>query len=63
MDLAVNYKKKPWFSVAKDFPDDIKNLYDFNKVPALVAIHTSYNEHSIDLPEVITTTWAVTPES
>lgn len=47
MDLGVKYKKKAWFSVAKDFSDDIMNLYDFDKVPALVAIHPVYNEKSI----------------
>ncbi|KAL2231890.1 protein disulfide isomerase-like 5-2 [Sesamum indicum] len=46
-DLAVKYKKKAWFSVAKDFSDDIMSLYDFDKVPALVAIHPAYNEQSI----------------
>ncbi|KAL0360097.1 UNVERIFIED_CONTAM: protein disulfide-isomerase 5-2 [Sesamum radiatum] len=46
-DLAVKHKKKAWFSVAKDFSDDIMSLYDFDKVPALVAIHPAYNEQSI----------------
>ncbi|KAL0351370.1 UNVERIFIED_CONTAM: protein disulfide-isomerase 5-2 [Sesamum calycinum] len=46
-DLGVKYKKKAWFSVAKDFSDDIMSLYDFDKVPALVAIHPAYNEQSI----------------
>lgn len=46
-DLAIKYKKKAWFSVAKDFSDDIMVLYDFDKTPALVALHPSYNEQAI----------------
>lgn len=46
-DMAVKYKKKAWFSVAKDFSEDVMSLYDFDKVPALVAIHPAYNEQSI----------------
>ncbi|XVE60773.1 hypothetical protein DITRI_Ditri05aG0154300 [Diplodiscus trichospermus] len=46
-DLAVKYKKKAWFSVAKDFSDDAMVLYDFDKVPALVALHPSYKQQSI----------------
>ncbi|KAJ8551179.1 hypothetical protein K7X08_000549 [Anisodus acutangulus] len=45
--LAVKYKKKAWFSVAKDFSDKTMEFYDFDKVPALVALHLSYNEQSI----------------
>lgn len=45
--LAIKYKKKAWFSVAKDFSEDIMVLYDFDKVPALVSLLPSYNEHSI----------------
>ncbi|KAL0015877.1 hypothetical protein SO802_002946 [Lithocarpus litseifolius] len=45
--LAIKYKKKAWFSVAKDFSEDIMVLYDFDKVPALVSLHPSYNEKSI----------------
>ncbi|XP_062165127.1 protein disulfide-isomerase 5-2 [Alnus glutinosa] len=45
--LAIKYKKKAWFSVAKDFSEDIMVLYDFDKVPALVSLHPSYNEQSI----------------
>ncbi|KAK4352742.1 hypothetical protein RND71_028260 [Anisodus tanguticus] len=45
--LAVKYKKKAWFSVAKDFSDNTMEFYDFDKVPALVALHLSYNEQSI----------------
>ncbi|XP_022993428.1 protein disulfide-isomerase 5-2-like [Cucurbita maxima] len=46
--FAINYKKKAWFSVAKGFSEDIMVSYDFDKVPALVSIHPSYNnERSI----------------
>ncbi|PIN09288.1 Thioredoxin-like protein [Handroanthus impetiginosus] len=46
-NLAIKHKKKAWFSVAKDFSDDIMSFYDFDKVPALAAIHPTYNEQSI----------------
>lgn len=46
-NLAVQYKKKAWFSVAKDFSEDVMFRYDFDKVPALVVLHSSYNEQSI----------------
>ncbi|GFZ09765.1 PDI-like 5-2 [Actinidia rufa] len=46
-DLAIKYKKKAWFSVAKDFTDDVMVLYDFDKVPALASVHPNYNERSI----------------
>lgn len=46
-NLAVKYKKKAWFSVAKDFSDDAMVLHDFDKVPALVALHPSYKQQSI----------------
>lgn len=45
--LAVRYKKKAWFSVAKDFSEDIMVLHDFDKVPALVSLHPSYDERNI----------------
>lgn len=45
--LAVKYKKKAWFSVAKDFSEDVMVLYDFDKVPALASLHLTYNEHNI----------------
>lgn len=45
--LAIKYKKKAWFSVAKDFSDEIMSFYDFDKVPALVALQPNYNEQSI----------------
>ncbi|KAL9260944.1 disulfide-isomerase 5-2-like protein [Drosera capensis] len=44
--LGVKYKKKAWFAVAKDFSDSIMELHDFDKVPALVALHPNYNERS-----------------
>ncbi|PQM36019.1 protein disulfide-isomerase 5-2 [Prunus yedoensis var. nudiflora] len=45
--LAIKYKKKAWFSVAKDFSEDVMVLYDFDKVPALASLHPTYNEHNI----------------
>ncbi|PKI32220.1 hypothetical protein CRG98_047391 [Punica granatum] len=47
LNLARKYKKKAWFSVAKDFSEDVMVSYDFDKVPALVAIQPSYNERNI----------------
>ncbi|MBA0767648.1 hypothetical protein Gotri_016510 [Gossypium trilobum] len=46
-NLAVKYKKKAWFSVAKDFSNDAMVLYDFDKVPSLVALHPSYKQQSV----------------
>ncbi|KAH7568192.1 hypothetical protein ACOSP7_009336 [Xanthoceras sorbifolium] len=46
-NLAIKYKKKAWFAVAKDFSEDAMLLYDFDKVPALVGIQPTYNERSI----------------
>lgn len=46
LDSAIKYKKKAWFSVAKDFSNEIMAVYKFDKVPALVAIHPAYNEQS-----------------
>lgn len=46
-NLSLKYKKKAWFAVAKDFSEDTMVLYDFDKVPALVALQPSYNEHNI----------------
>ena len=46
-NFAVKYKKKAWFSVAKDFSEDAMVLYDFDKVPALVVLHPSYNQKSV----------------
>ena len=46
-NLAIKYKKKAWFSVASDFSDDVMVQYDFDKIPTVVSIHPSYNDHSI----------------
>ncbi|KAL2456723.1 Protein disulfide-isomerase 5-2 [Abeliophyllum distichum] len=46
-NLAVKYKNKAWFSVAKDFSDNIMTSYDFDKVPALIATHPTHDEQSI----------------
>ncbi|KAA8546309.1 hypothetical protein F0562_002952 [Nyssa sinensis] len=46
-NLAIKYKKRAWFSVAKDFSEDVMVLYDFDKVPALASLHPNYNEQSI----------------
>ncbi|XP_060216663.1 protein disulfide-isomerase 5-2 [Lycium barbarum] len=45
--FAIKYKKRAWFSVAKDFSDKTMEFYDFDKVPALVARHPNYDEQSI----------------
>ncbi|CAN1324405.1 Protein disulfide-isomerase 5-2 [Linum perenne] len=45
--LAVKYKKKAWFAVANDFSDDVMFQYDFDKTPALVSIHPTFNEQNI----------------
>ncbi|KAJ4965083.1 hypothetical protein NE237_016932 [Protea cynaroides] len=45
--LASKHKQKAWFSVAKGFSEEVMVAYDFDKVPALVSIHPSYNEQSI----------------
>lgn len=46
-NLAIKYRKKAWFSVAKDFSEEIMVSYDFDKVPALVSLQPNYNEQSI----------------
>ncbi|XP_030551786.1 protein disulfide-isomerase 5-2 [Rhodamnia argentea] len=46
-NLGKKYKKKAWFSVAKDFSEEIMVVYDFDKVPALVSLHPNYNEQNI----------------
>lgn len=46
-DLGKKYKKRAWFSVAKDFSEEIMVAYDFDKVPALVSLHPNYNEQNI----------------
>ncbi|KAB2628524.1 protein disulfide-isomerase 5-2-like [Pyrus ussuriensis x Pyrus communis] len=45
--LAIKYKKKAWFAVAKDFSEDVMVLYDFDKVPALASLHPTYDERNI----------------
>lgn len=47
VDFAKKYKKKAWFSVAKDFSEEVMVTYDFDKVPALVSLHPKYNERSV----------------
>lgn len=44
--LAIKYKKNAWFSVAKDFSEDLMVLYDFDKIPALVSLNPQFNERS-----------------
>ncbi|CAN6235030.1 unnamed protein product [Urochloa humidicola] len=46
-EYGRKYKKRAWFAVAKDFSEDIIAAYEFDKVPALVAIHPKYNEQSL----------------
>ncbi|KAI3865158.1 hypothetical protein MKX03_016098 [Papaver bracteatum] len=46
-ELAIKYKRRAWFSVAKDFSEDAMITYDFDKVPALVSMHQNYNERSV----------------
>ena len=45
-NLAIKYKKKAWFAVAKYFSEDAMVLY-FDKVPAFVAIQPAYDERNI----------------
>ena len=47
LNLAIKYKKKAWFSVVKDVSEEMMVAYDFDKVPALVSLHPSYNERSV----------------
>ncbi|KAL2893571.1 Protein disulfide-isomerase 5-2 [Bienertia sinuspersici] len=46
-ELAIKYKRRAWFSVAKDFSDSIMESYDFDKVPALVSVYPTYDERNI----------------
>ncbi|KAF5818306.1 putative Thioredoxin domain-containing protein [Helianthus annuus] len=46
-NLAIKYKKNAWFAVAKDFSENMMALYDFDKAPALLALHPNFNEQSI----------------
>jgi protein disulfide-isomerase A1 len=45
--LGLKYKKKAWFSVAKDFSEDVMALYDFNKIPSLVSLQPKYDERNV----------------
>ncbi|CAD5314551.1 unnamed protein product [Arabidopsis thaliana] len=45
--LGRKYKKKAWFAVSKEVSEDTMVSYDFDKAPALVANHPTYNEHSV----------------
>lgn len=45
--FAIKYKKRAWFAVAKDFSDSVMEFYDFDKVPALVSLHPTYDEKNI----------------
>ncbi|KAI3960214.1 hypothetical protein MKW98_016938 [Papaver atlanticum] len=46
-ELAIKYKRRAWFSVAKDFSEEAMITYDFDKVPAMVSMHQHYNERSV----------------
>ncbi|KAG2658996.1 protein disulfide isomerase-like 5-3 [Panicum virgatum] len=46
-EFGAKYKKKAWFSTAKDFSEDMMVLYDFDKFPALVSVNPKYNEQSV----------------
>ncbi|KAM0858170.1 hypothetical protein ACQ4PT_048006 [Festuca glaucescens] len=46
-EYGARYKKKAWFSIAKDFSEDMMAVYDFDKIPALVSLNTKYNEQSV----------------
>ncbi|KAG6481921.1 protein disulfide isomerase-like 5-2 [Zingiber officinale] len=47
LELARKYKRKAWFSIAKDFSEEMMVAYDFDKVPALVSLHPKYNEQGV----------------
>ncbi|KAL9317744.1 hypothetical protein ACSQ67_014261 [Phaseolus vulgaris] len=44
--FGIKYKKQAWFSVAKDFSEDLMVLYDFDKIPALVSLNPQYSERN-----------------
>lgn len=46
-EYAARYKKKAWFSIAKDFSEDLMAVYDFDKIPALVSLNIKYNEQRV----------------
>jgi protein disulfide-isomerase A1 len=47
VEYGAKYKNRAWFSVAKDFSEDMMVFYDFDKVPALVSVNPKYREQSI----------------
>lgn len=47
VDFGKQYKKRAWFSVAKEISDEAMVEYDFDKKPALLAIRPEYNEQDI----------------
>ncbi|KAL5715276.1 protein disulfide-isomerase [Ranunculus cassubicifolius] len=46
-EYAIKYKKKAWFSVAKDFSEEAMLEYDVYKAPALLALHPTYKERNV----------------
>jgi protein disulfide-isomerase A1 len=46
-EYGGRYKKRASFAAAKDYSEDVMVAYDFDKVPALVAIHPKYKEQSL----------------
>lgn len=46
-ELGSKYKKKAWFAVANGFSEEVMVTYDFDKSPALVCLHPSYDEKSV----------------
>jgi protein disulfide-isomerase A1 len=46
-EYGGKYKKRAWFAAAKDFSDDLMVTYDFDKAPALVAVHPKYKEQTV----------------
>nr|CAB3446851.1 unnamed protein product [Digitaria exilis] len=46
-EYGAKYKKKAWFSTAKDFSEDMMVVYDFDKFPALVSVNPKYNEQGV----------------
>ncbi|KAI4964188.1 hypothetical protein ZWY2020_006887 [Hordeum vulgare] len=46
-EYGARYKKKAWFSTAKDFSEDMMAVYDFDKIPALVSLNPKYNEQNV----------------
>lgn len=47
LDFGKQYKKRAWFSVAKEISDEAMVQYDFDKKPALLVIRPEYNEQDI----------------